>query len=195
MTDTIGATAQVGFSLFNKTLDAKVDTGATTCCLHGMDVQINHKSGTVTFTNPDLSPNIIQVPLQQVVDVHSADNGASERPIVVMDVSLEGKHFKDVQFNINDRSNMDVKVLIGQNLIKQGGFVVDVSEQQEAVALDPIEVNTNMVVDPEVKDIQQSAFKHTILRNITYDASTDSYNLTITADALSALLQMRLQAE
>jgi hypothetical protein len=187
MTDrqTLGTTTQLELPLFHKSLEAKVDTGATTCCLHGVNVQTSN--GNVTFSNPDLSTNVISIPLQQVVDVHSADKGAAARPVVVLDVVVAGQEFKQVAFNINDRSEMDAKILIGQNLLKQGNFVVDVAENQSDINLtfEPIDA---LRVDDELKTIHSDTMRHFILRNVEYDKTSELFTITFTRDALEALL-------
>lgn len=127
---TIGNTAQIAFAQFRgRTVEGKVDTGATTSSLHAEQIEITQQGGgkVVRFVCPQLSSNVITLPLDGVQEVHSADAGGVERPIVSMDVTIDGHHIESATFNLNDRSGMDSQVLIGQNILQPGGFVVDPS--------------------------------------------------------------------
>jgi hypothetical protein len=131
---TIGASTPITFtSLRGKALNGKVDSGATTSCLHATDVHA--KDGKVSFNCPMLSPNNIVLDSHGTQQVSSADGGNNERPIIRLDVEIAGKPIKGMEFNLNDRSNMDEPVLIGQNIIKAGGFVIDMNVDQ--IANDP----------------------------------------------------------
>lgn len=188
MTNTLKATTNLSLPLFNKELTAKVDTGATTCCLHGTEVSIDKATNMAVFSNPELSQNVIRIPLIHVVDVHSADNGAAPRPVVALDITINGQQFEQVEFNINDRSEMDCKVLIGQNLLKMGNFVVDVTEATSEPVIQ-LELPSE---DPEdgIDAIRNQINNHHIMRNVVYDQATDSYTFTVTRDALTALLSL-----
>jgi hypothetical protein len=61
-------------------------------------------------------------------EVHSADGGGQERPMVTFDIEVNGVPIRNVSFNLNDRENMDTPVLLGQNVLKAGKFVVDVAK-------------------------------------------------------------------
>lgn len=125
---TLGSYANVYFPYLGKTIKGKVDTGATTSSLHGTNVNIEKKQGTVSFICCALSDNIISLPLKGTQEVHSADGGSELRPVVSLDIKINGIPLKNIEFNINDRSNMDVPLLIGQNILKAGEFVVDVKD-------------------------------------------------------------------
>ena len=180
MSTTIGQHTDIKLPLFNKELTAKVDTGATTCCLHGTNIKVNAAQNSVTFLNSDLSSNVINMSLKGEVDVHSADNGADKRPIVELDVVINGQVISKVEFNINDRSQMDTAVLIGQNLLKQGGFVVDVAEAEN------VDVEN---VPPEVVDPSPVQMNNTPPSgNITYDPATETFTLILTKQCMLDLI-------
>jgi hypothetical protein len=119
---------QLNIPHFNKRVECKVDTGASVCCIHGTDIKVDEGSRSVSFSNPDLSDNRITMPIASVMSVQTADNGSDERPVILLDVELGGARYEKVHFNVNDRSQMDSKVLVGQNLLKLGDFVVSVDE-------------------------------------------------------------------
>lgn len=127
---TIGTTVAVNFvTVGNKSIEGKVDTGATTSSLHATNISVNAQQ--VSFQCPELSNNVITMAIAGSQDVSSADGGEQARPIVKMDVSIDGVTIRDASFNLNDRSNMDVMVLIGQNILKAGGFIIDVNQGGE----------------------------------------------------------------
>lgn len=134
---------QIQFPVFSRTetstFEAKVDTGATMSSLHGTDVEMS--GSTVSFTNDVLSPNKrISMYLVGTQDVVSADSEGVERPIVKMPIAIRGTDTEGkatvvsldgVEFNISDRSNMDVPILLGQNILQSGNFVVDPNQEQD----------------------------------------------------------------
>jgi len=128
---TIGSVVDVHFASFNKTIRGKIDTGATTSSLDASNIKIDDNKNIVSFVCKELSPNVIIADVVEHQAVISADNKDKyeERPVVKFDVEINGKHIKDAKFNLNDRSHMDTPILIGQNIIKQGEFVVDINEE------------------------------------------------------------------
>lgn len=138
MTDkiTLGLTCDVSFPSFkNAIVEAKVDTGATTSSLHATD--INVMSGIVTFKSPHLSDNFIRMPVAGTQEVHTADAGGNERIVIKLDVEICGQLLKGVAFNINDRSNMDTEVLLGENILSLGMFTIDPTKDDTTSCDDP----------------------------------------------------------
>lgn len=124
--NTLGMTAVVRFAAFgNRELQGKVDTGATTSSLHASNIQVDKGRNSVTFQCSELSNNLITLELDGAQEVHSADAGGQTRPVVTMDVEIDGNLVKGAAFNLNDRSQMDIPVLIGQNILKAGNFMID----------------------------------------------------------------------
>jgi len=112
------------------TLKGRVDTGATTCSLHVDDVDML-EGDRVQFKNAELSDSSFTLTLAGKQEVSSADNGSETRPMVKLDVKIDGKSIDDVEFNLNDRSNMDHPVLVGQNLLESGNFMIDPKINEE----------------------------------------------------------------
>lgn len=134
----VGDLVKVSFTGLNnpKELMGKIDTGATVSSLHSDNFKINGQQ--ITFTCGPLSNNSITVPLKTQHAVKSPDGGTVYRPVVELDVKVNGKLIKGAMFNLNDRSHMDQPVLIGQNILQSGKFFVDPSrtESVEAPELD-----------------------------------------------------------
>ena len=123
----IGNDAVVTFAnLGNKSLEGKVDTGATTSSLHAE--QIKTSGNSVSFVCPDISNSVITMDLDGAQEVVSADAGGTTRPMVKFDIEIDGTPLRGVSFNLNDRSEMDSPILIGQNILTAGNFVVDVNK-------------------------------------------------------------------
>ena len=110
-------------------LKGKVDTGAEISSLH-VDSKPKVVGDTVRFENHNASGNIITAPLAAQQAVKSADGGVEYRPVIELDVEVNGKRISKAQFNLNDRSHMEHEVLIGQNILEKGGFLVNPSQDK-----------------------------------------------------------------
>lgn len=132
----IGDLARVSFTgLSNpKEIHGKVDTGATISSLHADHYKIN--GNQITFTCQPISSNAITVPLKTQHAVKSADGGTVYRPVVELDVKVNGKLINGAEFNLNDRSHMDQPVLIGQNVLQAGKFYIDTSIKESIKGID-----------------------------------------------------------
>lgn len=130
----LGSTAGIYFPCFgivNDPIEGKVDTGATMSSLDASEITIKGK--TVVFKSNILSDNLIMLDLVDERNVLSADGEGDPRPVVEIDIIINGKELPKTKFNLNDRSHMDSPILIGQNIIKAGEFVVDITDEEEEV--------------------------------------------------------------
>lgn len=107
----------------SKELRGKVDTGATISSLHADRYKIQGKM--VEFVCPQLSSNVITVPLSDQQAVKSADGGTEYRPVIELNIKINDRQLNNCQFNLNDRGSMDHPVLVGQNILEKGGFLID----------------------------------------------------------------------
>ncbi|MBW3012272.1 RimK/LysX family protein [Candidatus Woesearchaeota archaeon] len=109
----IGLTEKVTVKSMNGSRDkkaiARIDTGAT-------------KSSMDT----DLAASLSLGPIIDTTLVKSA-SGSSVRPVIVAKIMLKGKEVES-KFTLADRKHMSYKVLIGQNILKEGGFLIDPSK-------------------------------------------------------------------
>ena len=105
-------------------MKGKVDTGAEISSMH-CDGKPRIVGQTVQFVNRHASPNVIQAPLVDQQAVSSADGGTEYRPVIELDVEINGKTVRKAMFNLNDRSKMEYPVLIGQNVLEKTGFLIN----------------------------------------------------------------------
>ena len=57
--------------------------------------------------------------------VKTSDGKTNNRPVIKMTMKIKNKLLKDILVNLNDRSKMDDPMLIGQNALEAGNFLVD----------------------------------------------------------------------
>lgn len=126
--NTIGSIVPITFLLTEfsskNPVDAKVDTGASISSLHVDGYHVDDRANRIIFTSSILSPNKLTMPLDARHLVKSAD-GSEPRPVIILDVEVNGQEIKDVQFNLNDRGQMEQPVLIGNNILEKGNFLIN----------------------------------------------------------------------
>lgn len=109
---------------FSEPIEGKIDTGAAQSCLHA--TEINVENGQVSFV---FGENRYRTAVHQTQDVSSADGGVSSRPVVLLNLTVAGKNLPEVPVNLNDRTDMPQKFLIGQDIIKAADFIIDLSDE------------------------------------------------------------------
>ena len=105
----IGLTEKVivtGHDGISKVITARIDTGATTS-------SIDYK----------LAAELNLGPIIETKRIRSA-HGRGERPVVRVSIDIAGQHMKK-RFTLADRKHMKYPVLIGQNVLKEGFFLID----------------------------------------------------------------------
>lgn len=115
-------------------ITAKVDTGAEMCSLHAQDINIDRGQRVVSFFCPQLSKNKFTIPLEDQQAVKTSGQ-TTYRPVIKATLKIKGKLLKDILINLNDRSDMNDPMLLGQNALQAGKFLVDPSIMKEASSL------------------------------------------------------------
>jgi len=103
-------------------IQAKVDTGADMCSLHGMNIKVDESNSTVSFT---FSGKRFKMNMSEIANIKTSDNGGESRPVIKINMKVDGKPISDVKCNLNDRSEMAVEMLLGSNVLRKGDFLID----------------------------------------------------------------------
>lgn len=142
--------ADVKFNRFERTIKSKVDTGANMSSLHVDKWKVRQGKEQVEFTSRLLSDNTLLIDLIDQVVVKTSE-GTEMRPVISLDVTINGHEVKDAQFNLNDRSHMEHPILIGQNILEKGDFLVDPTVIRDEIAKEDIDWDA---LQDEYKDIE-----------------------------------------
>jgi len=145
---TLGNIVKVKFpTLGNFTIAGKADTGAEMSSLHADDVKFLNDR-TISISCKYLSSeNKFHFPIVKTVTVRNSDGETENRPVISVKTTIDGFDVGGVEFSINDRSQNEYPILIGQNALKSGDFVIDpnkISENAEEIQELPINVMQNM---------------------------------------------------
>lgn len=153
----IGSTVEVFISNIPGmgSIEAKVDTGADISSIHADEWNVDN--GQVTFTNTEISQNQITLPVLEQQAIKTSTGQVEYRPVVSLNVKVNGVPMSDVMFNLNDRGTMTYSMLIGKNVLQRGGFFINpkldesemISEEEMMDGLD-IEALTEQLMDMEV---------------------------------------------
>lgn len=146
--------AKVRFPRFTREIDGKVDTGANMSSLHVEKWNVLPGKNRVQFNSKILSGNTIMMDLVDQVVVKTSE-GQEVRPVVEFEIEIDGHNVGGARFNLNNRQHMKHPILIGQNILEKGGFLVDPNQIQD-------EVVTTEGVDWEAL---QEEYKHIKVEN------------------------------
>lgn len=89
-----------------KEVTARIDSGATSSSI---DIQLAEK----LQLGPILRTRLVK-----------SASGVKKRSIVSAKVNIKGRVI-EAEFSLADRSHMTYQILIGQNILKKGGFLID----------------------------------------------------------------------
>lgn len=108
---------------------ARIDTGAKTTSMHAVNIEEVEQRGElfVRFQTTDSDGKLFQI-VRKVDTTQKVSNTAgfiSKRYVIKEKIRM-GNIEREVLINLNDRSKMDYKFLIGRNVLL-GRFIVDVA--------------------------------------------------------------------
>ena len=96
-------------------LRSKLDSGnGAFNVLHGDDIQTDGKLARFT-TEHGVS---VEKPVQDTITINLGAGNKEERPVVLFNVKIGNRIFKDIPFSIGNRSENEHKVLIGKDFIQ-----------------------------------------------------------------------------
>lgn len=107
-------------------LIARFDTGnsAKSSSLDAQDVQISGSKVTWVTNGKKLSGTKIDE--IRMKNNHTSDEKFDEkRPVVALNITFEGVNYKDVPFNLNDRSHKSTPILINKDFMIRSGSVIN----------------------------------------------------------------------
>ncbi len=104
-------------------MKGKIDTGADISSLHADEWSI--KDEQITFLCRDLSENRITMPLIEQQAIKLSNGSVEYRPVVEFNIKINNTQLTNCMFNLNDRGTMKYSMLVGQNVLEAGGFMVD----------------------------------------------------------------------
>lgn len=106
-------------------IEAKIDTGAQQTSMHADEIEVSGED--VIFK---LNGRTYRAPLEDQQDVSSSDGGTQSRPVIRTSITIAGKSV-DTLVNLNDRSEMPQKVLIGQDVIRGAELTLQLTNDPE----------------------------------------------------------------
>jgi hypothetical protein len=152
----------------NEIIESKVDTGAECCSLGVEDISIMKSDVDSEAQNVKFTFNERQYTMKvdNMISVQSADGGIEYRPTVLFDIKINGHLISEVRVNLNDRSHMQYKFLIGINLLEKCDLVIDpsISEAEIQSIHDMLNEHKETVIDPD--NINEVDVKPRITRQI-----------------------------
>jgi len=122
----IGAVEEVILFPWGVKLPARVDTGSELTSLDVRDLTIKNK--VAQFRLPENYGNIlISLPVIRYIKVRSADS-RGRRPVVEIELYVGSKRIH-VQANLTDRSQLEYRLIVGRDVLRQG-FIVDCTQER-----------------------------------------------------------------
>ena len=107
------------------TIKAKADTGNDGhCVLHGTNVDL--QQGSVSFETVDGKQ--VQFACQETIDINIGSGNIEKRPVINLNIKINGTPYSSVPFSVADRSSNDVPVLLGKDFLAQHNCLVDPSK-------------------------------------------------------------------
>lgn len=111
-------------------LEARIDTGAKTSSLHAENIQEKQLGPDlyVEFQTKDESGQAVLLSGKVILQTKvTSANGLTEKRYVIRKRVRIGNTEETININLNDRSELDYKFLVGRNLL-MGHYLVDVSK-------------------------------------------------------------------
>lgn len=110
-------------------LKARIDTGAKTTSMHAVNIEEVEQRGEnfVKFQTVDAEGKVVEL-VRKIGTTQRVSNtsGFVTRRYVIKEKIKMGNIEREVLINLNDRSKMEYKFLIGRNVLL-GRFIVDVA--------------------------------------------------------------------
>ncbi|WP_211829859.1 ATP-dependent zinc protease family protein [Kistimonas asteriae] len=129
----IGAIEQATFENLGLTMEARIDTGATTSSLGATDIRLFERDGRqwVSFRlngeQNDKDSLVVERQVARNVMIKRHGKESQQRPVIKLKVRI-GKIEQMAEFTLTDRSQFEYPVLVGRNILTDMA-IVDVSHE------------------------------------------------------------------
>ena len=127
----LGEIEKLNLVIFDATLSARIDTGATLSSIHARNIQIYRRNTNhwVKFeTKTDNQTITLNARLLKYVGIkQQATKEDQLRPVVLMNIEI-GQLVESYGFSLSNREHLKTKALIGRNVLEHQALV-DVSKQ------------------------------------------------------------------
>lgn len=127
--EVIGTITDVIIKGFNdeKPIPARVDTGAAYSSLHATDVNVENNTVSFRFENMKYKFN-----LNRMIKIKTSDSEEpEERPVIVVNIMINDKDVRDVEFTLTSRDHMKYDALLGRSALEKAGVLVDPSKEDK----------------------------------------------------------------
>jgi len=109
-------------------VSAKIDTGNEAYnVLHGIDIE--DLGAEITFTT--VNNKRITRKKADTIKINIGSGVVEDRPVVKLNLKLNGKDYLDIPFSIGNREDNEDPVLIGEPFLKRLSAVVDVNKDSK----------------------------------------------------------------
>ena len=117
----VGSVDKITIKYFNdeKQIDTRIDTGAEYSSISGSNIDITDE--TISF---DFGDYRYRFSLLKNVNIVAA-NGKEKRPIIRLDIIIDGETLHNVEFTVNDREGLNFDVLLGRRALAQANVLVN----------------------------------------------------------------------
>ena len=136
----MGWVERVYIESIDSNFKAKLDTGATTSSMRAEVLKVMGKKDDpqgrrVVFQveNDKGETNTLERRLVRFVRIKTKDGNFQRRPVVEMDFCVAGRHILS-EVNLAPRADFIYPVLVGRNMMRDGGIIVDASRTFPAPA-------------------------------------------------------------
>lgn len=148
-------------------IKAKIDSGNEAYnVIHGVDV--SEEGENVSFTT--VGGKRLTKPRKGEIKIHIGSGVKEDRPIVLMDISINGKTYKSVPFSVADRSENEDPILVGEPFLKKLNAIIDVNKPvHESVKYKVIAINKN---DKLASDWKAVNYSENLIRKIANKQKT-----------------------
>lgn len=148
-------------------IKAKIDSGNEAYnVIHGVDV--SEEGENVSFTT--VGGKRMTRPRKGEIKIHIGSGVKEDRPIILMDISIDGKMYKGVPFSVADRSENEDPILVGEPFLKKLNAIIDVNKPvSESVKYKIIAIDKK---DKLANDWRQVNYPESLIRKIANKQKT-----------------------